>query len=201
MNRYLSVMLSGTLILGYIAGRAGGSDKASAQTSPRQPKWQRVALAPDQGAPLHWSVDDFKKAHAALVANPRTRIGDLLNLPITRTHMFSLRHTAQSKTPVVSGEQHEGVSELHFIVAGSAIATIGGEIQNREVSATQPGEYHGGPIVGATTFPVKAGDVVNVPPNVPHAYAPDSPDGITYMLVKVNVGLYPWSLVAGATLP
>jgi mannose-6-phosphate isomerase-like protein (cupin superfamily) len=202
MTRAIPVLLVGSLVLGYYAGRvtsptAGVSAQAGAT---RPPKWQRIPLSPDQGAPLHWSVDALLKAHAALVANPRAPISDLLPLPITRTHMFSFRHTPPGSEPP-SGEQHEGVSELHFIVAGSATATMGGQIQNRQGSPNQAGEYRGGAIAGGETFHVKAGDVVNIPPNTPHAYQAEGPDGITYMLVKVNVGLYPWSLVAGATLP
>jgi mannose-6-phosphate isomerase-like protein (cupin superfamily) len=113
--------------------------------------------------------------------------------------MFSFRHSPPSGE--AGAEVHEGVSELHIIVAGSATATMGGEVEGRQVSATQPGEVRGTGIKGGQTFKIKAGDVVNIPPNAPHSYQPDGPEGVTYMLVKVNVGLYPWSLVAGATLP
>jgi mannose-6-phosphate isomerase-like protein (cupin superfamily) len=203
MRRAIPVLLVGSLVIGYYAGRAtsptAGASAQAADTRP--PKWQRIPLAPDQGAVLHWSSDQLLKAHTALVASPRAAISDLLPLPITRTHMFSFRHTSAGSSGPPSGEQHEGVTELHFIVSGSATATMGGQIENRQGAPNQPGEYRGGPITGGTTFHVKAGDVVNIPPNAPHAYQAEGPDGITYMLVKINVGLYPWSLVAGATLP
>ena len=51
-----------------------------------------------------------------------------------------------------------------------------------------------GPIKGGTPFKLQAGDILNIPPNMPHATMPDT-GGMTYVLMKVNVGLYPWSLI------
>jgi quercetin dioxygenase-like cupin family protein len=42
---------------------------------------------------------------------------------------------------------------------------------------------------------VKPGDVINIPPGLAHWARPDR-NGLTYILIKVNVGLYPWSAVA-----
>jgi hypothetical protein len=36
--------------------------------------------------------------------------------------------------------------------------------------------------------------VINMPPNTPHQSIPD-PKGFSYMLIKVNVGQYPWALI------
>jgi hypothetical protein len=65
-----------------------------------------------------------------------------------------------------------------------------------------PGEYIGQPVVGGKVFQVKPGDVVNIPPGLAHWARPDR-DGLTYVLLKVNVGLYPWSNIAalGETPP
>lgn len=201
MSRYASAVFVAALGLAYLAG-AATAPGLFAQRGPASslPKWQRIPLSPDQGQPLHWAVEDLKKAHEAMVSNPRTQLRDILSLPITRTHLFSFRHIAPSSGEIHS-EQHEGVSELHFVVAGSATASIGGEMANREASETQPGEYRGGAVTGGEVFRVKAGDVVNIPPGAPHTYLADGPEGVSYMIVKINVGLYPWSLVAGATLP
>ena len=111
--------------------------------------------------------------------------------------MFGFRHIRQS-AGVHGSEQHEGVSELHVIVAGSAIATLGGEIEDRRPVSDHPGEFRGGSIRGGRSIRVTAGDVVNIPANAPHTYRPDDPEGITYLIVKINVGLYPWSLVSGS---
>ena len=57
-----------------------------------------------------------------------------------------------------------------------------------------PGEYRGQPIVGGQTFKVKAGDWLVIPPDAPHQPKPD-PGGFSYMIMKINVGMYPWNLV------
>ena len=71
--------------------------------------------------------------------------------------------------------------------------TVGGTIDNRRT--VRPGEYVG-PISGGKAFKLKTGDILDIPPNMPHATVPDA-GGMTYVLMKVNVGLYPWSLING----
>ena len=47
--------------------------------------------------------------------------------------------------------------------------------------------------MGGENIKVKPGDLLTIPPNTPHWAQPD-PGGLTYVLLKVNVGLYPWPL-------
>ena len=71
----------------------------------------------------------------------------------------------------------------------------GGTIENRRQVADKPGEEQGTLIASGAPLRVKAGDVINMPPSTPHQSIPD-PGGFSYMLVKVNTGVYPWSLIA-----
>ena len=48
--------------------------------------------------------------------------------------------------------------------------------------------------IGGQTFKVKAGDWLLIPPDTPHQPKPDV-GGFSYMIMKLNVGVYPWSLV------
>jgi hypothetical protein len=57
-----------------------------------------------------------------------------------------------------------------------------------------PGECRGQPIVGGQTFKVKAGDWLLIPPDTLHQTKPDA-GGFSYFIMKINVGIYPWSLV------
>jgi mannose-6-phosphate isomerase-like protein (cupin superfamily) len=125
------------------------------------------------------------------LSNPR----DLMKPMVTRTHSFILMHRPELRaaTPAPNAEQHEGATDVYFVVAGSGTVTVGGEIENKRIS--RPGEY-GGPIKGGKPFKLQAGDILDIPPNMPHATVPD-PGGMTYVLMKVNVGLYPWSLING----
>jgi mannose-6-phosphate isomerase-like protein (cupin superfamily) len=114
-----------------------------------------------------------------------------MNSMVTRTHSYIMVHRAQSAG---NPEQHEGVTDVYFVTGGSGTALVGGEIPNRRV--VRPGEYAGDPIKGGQAFKLQAGDILNIPPNVPHQTAADA-GGMTYVLMKINVGLYPWSLVNG----
>jgi hypothetical protein len=48
--------------------------------------------------------------------------------------------------------------------------------------------------VAKPDFYTLQGDTLEIPPSVPHATS-TGPDGMTYVMVKINVGLYPWSIV------
>ena len=92
-----------------------------------------------------------------------------------------------------SAELHDGVTDIYYVVGGSGTVLVGGEIENRRVS--RPGEYLGQMAAGKP-FKLQAGDILTIPPNMAHGTVPDA-GGMTYVLQKINVGLYPWSLING----
>ena len=51
-------------------------------------------------------------------------------------------------------------------------------------------------MAGGKPFKLQAGDILTIPPNMAHGTVPDA-GGMTYVLQKINVGLYPWSLING----
>ena len=173
---------------------------AAQQTSPSgTPSWATIPLVPNQGKTVYWSIDDLKQAHTELAAKaangePLGSPRDLVELPITPTHAFNFLHRYPRNRPP-RAEQHEGVTDFYIIVAGSGALVVGGEIEDRETVPNRPGKYRGQPITGGRTYRVKAGDMISIPPNTPHLSQPD-PGGLTYMLVKINAGMYPWSLIA-----
>ena len=170
-----------------------------APTAPDQPTKEQV-----------WQIDDLKKLHPEssrcvgrqspdpfwITCSPArntirllTRLPHDTPVPSNITKRMSLYDDA---------EQHQGVSDIYVVVAGGATMVAGGEIEDRQYRPTEGpnpvlllGEFVGQPIVGGRTYKLKPGDMVNIPPDLPHQLQPD-PGGITYMLVKINVGLYPW---------
>jgi mannose-6-phosphate isomerase-like protein (cupin superfamily) len=130
------------------------------------------------------------------VEQGEVRYRDLVNIPVTRTHAwnFLYRRLGTNGQPP-SVEFHAGTYDIYFIVAGAATVMTGGTIENRRQVADKPGEEQGTLIAGGTPLRVKAGDVINMPPSTPHQSIPD-PGGFSYMLLKVNTGVYPWSLIA-----
>jgi len=210
MKRLVPLVWCCTMVLMFLAGYAVGPGRPSAAAqTPAQPPalagalppgdYSKMQLAPDQGEPTLLSGEELRKAHTELqaraargaVSNPR----DLMKPMVTRTHSFILMHRPELRSAgaAPNSEQHEGVTDVYLVVAGSGTVTVGGTIDNRRT--VRPGEY-GGPIGGGKAFKLKTGDILDIPPNMPHATVPDA-GGMTYVLMKVNVGLYPWSLING----
>jgi mannose-6-phosphate isomerase-like protein (cupin superfamily) len=217
MKRLMPVFFCCAMVLGFLAGYAvspagslsGQAPAPNAAVPAQTPPlagalppgdYSRINIAPDQGEPTLFSGAALRKAHPELqarakngqvVANPR----DLMPPLVTRTHWFTLLHRPALPTASASpnAEQHEGASDIYFIVAGTGTVTVGGSIDAKRTA--RPGEYQGA-IKGGKPFKVAAGDILNIPPNTPHATVPDT-GGLTYVLMKVNVGMYPWSLING----
>jgi mannose-6-phosphate isomerase-like protein (cupin superfamily) len=177
------------------------------------------ALASDAPPPMYWSGDDIKKGHADMAARAAaaaTQPGSGSTQafgggPVrvrTRNFSMSMLYRVHRDQPVLSltkvnsvwddAEQHAGVYDFYIITGGSGEMIVGGKIANRQNLADKdglvPGEYRGQPIVGGQTFKVKAGDWLLIPPDAPHQPKPDA-GGFSYMIMKINVGIYPWSLV------
>jgi mannose-6-phosphate isomerase-like protein (cupin superfamily) len=215
-RRLMTIVWALTITVAYFAGYAlapAGSAAAEQAGGAQQPtpagrgttpggalppgEHSKIQLAPDQGEPILFSGTDLRKAHPDLQARAKQgRQGavvprDLFKQSITRTHSYIMVHRT---SPTGNPEQHEGVTDVYFVTGGSGTIVVGGEIPNRRV--IRPGEYTGDPIQGGKPIKVQAGDILTIPPNLPHTAMADA-GGVTYVLMKVNVGLYPWSLVAG----
>ena len=103
-------------------------------------------------------------------------------------------------------DQHQGATDFYVVTGGGGRMIVGGVIENREYGRMppsynpgtnqplRPGEFNGQPIVGGHTFVGKAGDWVVIPPNTPHWWQVDD-DGMGYLMMKVNIGIYPRGLI------
>ncbi len=177
------------------------------------------AQAPDAPPITHWSIDDIQKAHsemaekaAKLVSQAGTGssqafVGGPIELQTRNFSMYML-YRVHREQPVLSltkvssvwddAEQHAGVYDFYVFTGGSGQMIVGGKIENRknlmDKDGPVPGEYRGQPIVGGQTFDVKAGDWLLIPPDQPHQPKP-GPGGFSYMIMKINTGIYPWSLI------
>ena len=217
MKRLVPVVLLGSAAVGYLAGYAvSPAVMVTAQGPGGVPALTRAGyppLAPDQPAKAqHFSIDDLRRQHSERVA--ATVAGQPLppfQGMMSRTHNIQLVTRVAFDTPRPStvtkrmsrfgeAEQHEGVSDVYVIIGGTGTIVAGGEIERRQYRPADPpsplffpGEYVGLPIVGGENIKVKPGDLLTIPPNTPHWAQPD-PGGLTYVLLKVNVGLYPWPL-------
>jgi len=153
-----------------------------------------------QGDVVFWSGESLTKAHSSLsaaadAAKPFNDPRDYVALPATPTHAYNFLHRRMGANGMPPGvEYHQANTDIYFIVAGTGTVMTEGTIENREPIPGRPGEERGTLIKNGRGLKVKAGDVINMPPNTPHQSIPD-PKGFSYMLVKVNVGQYPWALI------
>jgi mannose-6-phosphate isomerase-like protein (cupin superfamily) len=107
----------------------------------------------------------------------------------TRTHaVFAIHRDATGQV-----EQHQGMTDYWIVTSGEGTLVLGGEVVERE--EVGPGEYRGTSIEGGREVPVKPGDQIDIPPNVPHQIIIEEGKSITYLILKINIGMYPWSFL------
>ncbi len=214
MKKLSSAILPCIAIIGFVVGLAlspAGKVLAQSESRSGQPGEsaipapslrQPVPLWADQPAKCnYWSIDDIRKAHATLSAadaSGKPLAGPALkDMPLqTRTHAYFIEHRAAGK--MVPAESHEGASDFYVIMGGAGTMVTGGEIENRKnyagAAGLVPGEYRGPSIKGGQTYKVKEGDWLSIPPGVPVQSVADA-GGLTYLVMRINVGLYPWNLL------
>lgn len=222
MKRLFPAVLLGGALAGYLVGYmlspsgaiVAQAGRIPAPTSPGAPSLQRDAVMwndhPTKAQ--RWGADDLAKIHPERItaAKAGTRAPQVPGYR-SRTHTISVLTRYYHDTPIPSNyikaisrwddaEWHEGVSDVYVVTGGSGKLIAGGELQNRQYrpaggpgTVLLPGEFVGQPVVGGDTLPLKPGDIIAIPPNMAHWVQPD-PGGVTYVLLKVNVGLYPWGI-------
>ncbi len=81
-------------------------------------------------------------------------------------------------------EWHETEADVFFVESGSGTLLIGGTLVGGETTA--PHEKRNGTIQGGVRQKLVAGDVVRIPPRVPHQVLLDGAKEFTYLVVKVK---------------
>ncbi len=130
----------------------------------------------------HWTIDSLKQLEQTLHAEAGKnehrigvkRLGDFAN----DTFMLSRREA----DGIV--EWHETQVDVFFVQSGSAILLVGGTMVGGET--VEPHEKRNGTIQGGIRRKLSAGDVVRIPPKVPHQILLDGSNGFTYFVVKVK---------------
>jgi mannose-6-phosphate isomerase-like protein (cupin superfamily) len=81
-------------------------------------------------------------------------------------------------------EIHEKMADIFVIESGEATLLVGGKANGAKTTA--PGELRGGTIEGGQKQKLAPGDIVHIPPGVPHQVLLDSGGTFTYFVVKVE---------------
>jgi mannose-6-phosphate isomerase-like protein (cupin superfamily) len=81
-------------------------------------------------------------------------------------------------------EWHENQADVFFVQSGSATLLVGGTLVGGEI--TEPHEKRNGTIQGGVKRKLSPGDIVRIPPQVPHQILLDGSPEFTYFVVKVK---------------
>lgn len=81
-------------------------------------------------------------------------------------------------------EWHETQADVFFVQSGSATLLVGGTMLNAETVG--PHEKRNGSIQGGVRRKLSAGDVVRIPPRVPHQILLEGAHEFDYFVVKIK---------------
>ena len=141
---------------------------ASAQTA-------GAPVAPDDSA-VDMSLAELEAAAQHLkdagIATKRMLEGGIFSI--------NVRHIQGAETAL----QHGRISEVWVVREGSGIVATGGELVN-PVAGSAPGEFSGSAIRGGHERLIKAGDVIFVPPGVPHGIK--QTDSLVYLNIRFEL--------------
>jgi mannose-6-phosphate isomerase-like protein (cupin superfamily) len=97
------------------------------------------------------------------------------------TFSVNVRHNAGAET----GLQHGRIAEVWVVRDGTGVVATGGTLVDRKPGAG-PGDFSGSRIDGGIERTIKPGDLVYIPPGVPHGIK-ESKTGITYLNIRFEI--------------
>jgi quercetin dioxygenase-like cupin family protein len=212
------IVVSVGAFIGYAANPTSRvvAQQTSTESLPPPPEWKsqrpapylhtgNLTMWPNQPTTgTHWSIDDIRNAHRLMAEAEKARKpidpnSTLHDFPYwTRTHSMFIYHTPFAASGS-RAEQHVGYSQFVVIMGGTGTVQAGGTLQNaamlQEKGTPIWGELRGSAVSGGVTFNVKEGDWLSIPANSPAHFKADAAGGLSYMVMKINAGLYPWELI------
>jgi mannose-6-phosphate isomerase-like protein (cupin superfamily) len=93
---------------------------------------------------------------------------------------INVRHISGAETAL----QHGRITELWVVREGRGIVATGGTLVDRR-AGDAPGEFRGTAIEGGAEREIKAGDLVFIPPGVPHGIK--RAESITYLNIRFEL--------------
>jgi mannose-6-phosphate isomerase-like protein (cupin superfamily) len=120
-------------------------------------------------------------------------IADLATEAPNDPHRFAVRQLADypndgfllvHRTADGAVEWHETQADVFFVQSGTATLVLGGKYINGETVG--PHEKRNGSIAGGVRRKMSAGDVVRIPPRVPHQVLLEGAAAFDYFVVKVK---------------
>ena len=143
--------------------------------------WWRPRNLPRQdlnnGRPLH--LNSMTKSCMTMLPPIRTtlRCNRLRDFP---NDSALLVHREADGPP----EWHETQADIFFVQSGAATLLVGGTLLNGET--VSPHEKRNGTIQGGVRRKLAAGDVVRIPPHVPHQVLLEGSHEFNYFVIKIK---------------
>jgi uncharacterized RmlC-like cupin family protein len=140
-------------------------------------------------APLHsadkpgffrWSGDQLKEFEKTLAPKMNAAKSASQQLASLGSHLIQINHREASG----EAEVHENLTDIFVVQTGEATLAIGGKLENGKTTA--PGELRGTSLVGADILELGPGDVVNIPPGLPHQVILKEGRQFTYLIIKAQ---------------
>ena len=137
-------------------------------------------IAADPAGFAIWTGKQLKGYEKSLAPKIDARKIALEPLGKFGNHTFQIAHREGSG----EAELHETQADLFIVQSGEAMLVVGGTIPGSRASA--PNEVRGPSIEGGEKKKLGPGDVVHIPPKVPHQLLLDSGKQFTYAIMKVD---------------
>jgi len=132
------------------------------------------------GEGLYWSIDDLRKAYGS----PSTSIVQA-HLAWTPEYRLTVVKRPYADAATAPSEMHEDKTQMYTVISGTGVQILGGHPAKDNVSAE--GQHSStGPLEGGTSYRVKPGDIVLIPPMTWHQTLPDQGQTVTYAMMHVE---------------
>ena len=126
-----------------------------------------------------WSANELRARERALSTKVGADHSSRETLADYGDHRFRLLYRDADGLP----EQHDHIVDVVIVQSGEGVLQLGGTMIGKK-TGSGPGEFLGTRLDGGERHPLNPGDVVHIPPTVPHSFLVPAGKHITYVLVK-----------------
>jgi hypothetical protein len=127
-----------------------------------------------------WTSPELAEHNTALSKNVAADHSSRETLADYGDHRFRMLYRDADGVP----EQHDGIVDIVFVQSGEGTLLLGGKMIGQRAGAGA-GEYTGTGIDGGERHPLRPGDIVHIPPKIPHSFLVPAGKHLTYVLLKI----------------
>lgn len=138
--------------------------------------WLLPIRAADPKMPVFWSASQLNETEKTLP--PKVNPERHLATERLMDSAFILYRVGPSE-----GEVHQSQGDMIIVRSGEGAVLVGGKLADARSGG--PGELRGR-IEGGTTYPMKTGDTLYVPANMPHRFLVDSGRHFSAYIIKIT---------------